>query len=912
MANPWEETYAPATTGDPESFKKEYLPAAQRAGKELNVDPDIILGQWGNETGWGKSIVPGTNNLGNIKLGSKGGEGVEATDNTTKSKDKYRKYKSTDDFADDYVKLIKGNYPKAVGAGNDPAKFTAGLKGYAEDKSYPAKVKAASETSAKAPTAPWQQTYEAAPQAAKPEAKATPESAPTKDPNYVKGAPEKATFGESLRDVGQAGLSLASGLIGGAAGLAAEVGTQVVPGLSEPKPYGPGIDPYKVKEKVQNALTYEPKTAGAKALTAPVSAVGEFVDKPREALVNAVPDEYKSTADIAYNLALPHAQRALGEAVRTPLMGGEASRLKAQENVKAFRRAGVETPTLGQVSEGGYTKNAGAPKKLIEKQQAQLEASAEKLADKTSQVKNPEEAGKIIREAISGTPETKSVVTRKGANPQVFETGKKIGGYIDNARQTEEALYNDMYKKVGRDTKFAYPKLFSALDDMTRQNPNLMATSGGMINRGILDLRERLVDDTSKAPKQLGYEDARWLRSKIGELTDPRQIVPGDTSRVQITPAQADALYAAMSEDMMAGVSKKGPRAEAATLKANQFTRNLHQEISNHLQPVMNSKLLKDAYDNATSGTRDGNERLAATWKTLDPFQKDAVKSVFFRELGRKGDAWDMKQFTDNYSKMHETAKDTMFGAAGKSKYRNDLDNLAKVANKLNVDENTWHKLKSFLLTGGTLGTVAATGAVAGFLPHAAIGTLLAGPGLGFITGNLIRNPKFVDWFTKTASKTKPSSIPFLLSNLQSREKDMSNDDRQEVEDYVNKVHDQMTPDNQVQQGKVKPQAGTDMDPNTWGKRADGSQKGSGFLGVQRRPDGGVSTEISAGVEIDGKEVEIPTMVPTLTKKQLSTLLSLGPKDKIPDDIMNKATAFAKKRIKEGKSPFAQPGEGPQ
>jgi len=806
MANPWEETYAPATTGDPESFKKEYFPAAQRAGKELGVDPDILLGQWGNETGWGKSIVPGTNNLGNIKLGSKGGEGVEATDNVTKSKDKYRKYKSTDDFADDYVKLIKANYPSAVGAGKDPSKFTAGLKGYAEDKAYPSKVKAASETVAKAPTAPWQQTYEPAPET--PKAQPETPKPQTPDKNYAKGSPEKATFGESLRDVGQAALSLGSGLAGGAAGLATEVGTQVIPGLSEPKPYGLGLDPYKVKEKVQNALTYEPKTAGAKALTAPVSAVGEFVDKPRQALVDAVPEEYKSTADIAYNMALPHAQRALGEAVRRPLMGNEAARTAADANVKAFRRAGVEAPTLGQVSEGGYTKNAGAPKGVIEKQKQQLEATAEKLADKTSQVKTPEEAGKIIREAISGTPETKAIASRKGATPQIYETGKKIGGYMDNARQMEDALYNDMYKKVGRDTKFAYPKLFKALDDMTSQNPNLMATSGGMINRGILDLRERLVDDTSKAPKQLGYEDARWLRSKIGELTDPRQIVPGDTSRVQITPAQADALYAAMSEDMMAGVAKKGPRAEAATLKANQFTRNLHQEISNHLQPVMNSKLLKDTYDNATSGTREGNERLGATWKTLDPIQKDAVKSVFFRELGRKGDAWDMKQFTDNYNKMHPTAKDTMFGAAGKSKYRNDLDNLAKVSERLSVDENTWHKLKSFLLTGGTLGTVAGTGVVAGVFPHSAIGAFLAGPAAGFITGNLVRNPKFVDWFTKTANKTKPSSIPFLLSNLQAREKDMSDDDRQEVDDYINKIKDELTPPNQAQEGKVTPQSG--------------------------------------------------------------------------------------------------------
>ena len=790
---PWDQSYTPATTGDPTSFKQEYLPAAQKAGKELGVDPDILLGQWGNETGWGKSIIPGTNNLGNIK----GKDGVEATDNVTKSKDKYRKYKSTDEFADDYVKLIKTNFPGAVGAGKDPQKFTSGLKGYAEDKAYPAKVKAASDVASKVPTMPWQQTYETAPEV-KPTTP-TPEKPtfPVKDKDYAAGTPEKATFGESLRDVGQTALSLGSGLVGGAAGLAAETGAAAFSPISDPRSLGGlGVDPLALKNKVANALTYEPKTAGAKKLTDILSTPGRIISAPGEKLVEMAPKELKPAADIAYQATLGAIPGAVGEAIRRPLTGTPTARAAAQQNLAAFRKAGIE-PTVGQISEGGLTQEAGATKKTIEAQNKQLAAKAEQVATRASQTKTPEEAGKVIREAIGGTAEKKSIASRKGATPQEYETGKKIGGYIDNARQIETSLYDDMYKKVGRDTKFAYPNLFKTLDDMTAQNPALMATSGGFVNRGILDLRSRLVDDAG-ATKQLGYEDARWLRSKIGELTDPRQIVPGDTSKVSITPHQADALYAAMSEDMMAGVAKKGPRAEIATLKANQFTRQLHQEISNHLQPVMNSKLLKDVYDNATSGTKEGNERVATTWKTLDPFQKDAVKSVFFRELGREGDQWNMSKFLNGYNKMSADAKNTMFGGPGKTKFRNDLDALAKVSEKLNVDENTWHKLKSFLLTGGKLGTIAGTGAVAGLVSHSVIPVFLAGPALGYLTGTLVRSPKFVDWFLKSGNKVKPSSIPFLLANLKDREKDMSQEDREATDDYIAKVQSQMTPDSGV------------------------------------------------------------------------------------------------------------------
>jgi hypothetical protein len=744
------------------------------------------------ESGGNPKAVSPTNAQGLMQLepGTAKEMGVKDTFNPEENKAGGQKYlkQLLDKYKDPKTALIAYNW----GPGNVDKHGVE--KAPASSKAYADKILSASDVKATNPFDKFD-TKEAPP--AKPKVEATPAAPPNKDKDYAAGSPEKATFGESLRDVGQAALSLGSGLVGSAAGLAAETGAAAFSPISDPKKLGGlGVDPLKLKNDIASALTYEPKTAGAKALTDIASTPGRILSKPGEALVEAAPKELKPAADIAYQATLGSLPGVMGEAVRRPLTGSQTARTAAQQNLAAFRREGIE-PTVGQVSEGGLTQEAGATKKTIESQNKQLAAKADQVATRASQVKTPEEAGKVIREAIGGTPETKSIASRKGATPQEYETGKKIGGYIDNARQIEGSLYDDMYKKVGRDTKFQYPNLFKTLDDMTSQNPNLMATSGGFVNRGILDLRSRLVDDAGAA-KQLGYEDARWLRSKIGELTDPRQIVPGDTSKVSITPHQADALYAAMSEDMMAGVAKKGPRAEIATLKANQFTRQLHQEISNHLQPVMNSKLLKDVYDNATSGTKEGHERVATTWKTLDPFQKDAVKSVFFRELGREGENWSSSKFFNNYSKMSADAKNTMFGGPGRAKFRNDLDAMSKVAEKLSVDENTWHKLKSFLLTGGKLGTIAGTGAVAGLVSHSVIPVFLAGPALGYLTGTLVRNPKFVDWFVKSGNKVKPSSIPFLLANLKDRQKDMSQEDKEATDDYIAKIQSQMTPDSGV------------------------------------------------------------------------------------------------------------------
>lgn len=92
-----------------------------------------------------------------------------------------------------------------------------------------------------------------------------------------------------------------------------------------------------------------------------------------------------------------------------------------------------------------------------------------------------------------------------------------------------------------------------------------------------------------------------------------------------------------------------------------------------------------------------------------------------------------------------------------------------------------------------------------------------------------------------------------------------------------------------------------------FGQRHDGTNKGMGFMGEVRRKDGkGFSTELSIGVTIDGKHLEIPAMVPTLTQKELDSIVNDGP---LTDAIVEKAVAHARQRLADGKSPFAQPGE---
>lgn len=92
-----------------------------------------------------------------------------------------------------------------------------------------------------------------------------------------------------------------------------------------------------------------------------------------------------------------------------------------------------------------------------------------------------------------------------------------------------------------------------------------------------------------------------------------------------------------------------------------------------------------------------------------------------------------------------------------------------------------------------------------------------------------------------------------------------------------------------------------------YGKREDGTEKGKGYYGEVARPDGNFSTELSAGVELDGVESLIPLMVPGLTKEQMDRLLN---GNGMPtDDIIDNAVSFAMSRKNEGKGYFADKSE---
>ena len=141
--------------GSPEQFVAKIWPHAQRAAKELGVDPRALVAQAALETGWGRRGIRGhdghnANNLFGIKAAGWRGERVststhEYVDGQRRvERADFRAYASPAESFADYVRLLKTSprYQRVLNAGDDVHRFASELQraGYATDPSYARKI----------------------------------------------------------------------------------------------------------------------------------------------------------------------------------------------------------------------------------------------------------------------------------------------------------------------------------------------------------------------------------------------------------------------------------------------------------------------------------------------------------------------------------------------------------------------------------------------------------------------------------------------------------------------------------------------------------------------------------------------------------------------------------------------------
>jgi hypothetical protein len=511
------------------------------------------------------------------------------------------------------------------------------------------------------------------------------------------------------------------------------------------------------------------------AMTAPESLAGTALLGGALGLTNPVVDNSKG------NFATEKAKQAgvgavtsliptaVTNTVKYALRGGKEAAQKMASNKEFWNKMGFnkeETqPSLGQISEGGLTKETGATANRIGKQEEKFQEVQEKTAQKYSPAQTKAEIGTKIRERILGEPEMETIKYR-GKNIQK-PTGRKVGGWLEETENKEGDLYENAYKRVGEKTKVDLSNTLRALDEITTPSPSASASTQMKIPPKIQEFKARLEEDIQNlsagkrgTPNALTFKDVRDLRSFIGKSVKDAKL-NGESPMEEA----ANKIYAAFSEDLRNAVAKKGPMARMAMADALEFSRAKHQKLDSFVELATGKRTPEDIFDFTMAQTKKGATQLKEIMDTMNKAQKDDMAAVSLREMGKVNNKFDPEHFYNEWNGMHSDAKDLLFGKIGTPK-RKAIDYLAKLYEKM---ENTGEAKTGKIIERAHLGKQLIN--IIGYV----------NPGQLF---GLVSNPKVLDWLAKTANKPS-NSLGSAISSLTATSNKMSPEDRAEVQDYI-------------------------------------------------------------------------------------------------------------------------------
>lgn len=128
--------------GNQQSFINMMMPAAQKFGQQIGIDPRIIVAQAAHETGWGAS-APGNNYFGIKSHGEDGGQNLTTHEvlngQRVKINDNFRTFNSPEDSVAGYANFLTSNpryQPMLKAQGLDAQVAELGKSGYATDPNY--------------------------------------------------------------------------------------------------------------------------------------------------------------------------------------------------------------------------------------------------------------------------------------------------------------------------------------------------------------------------------------------------------------------------------------------------------------------------------------------------------------------------------------------------------------------------------------------------------------------------------------------------------------------------------------------------------------------------------------------------------------------------------------------------------
>lgn len=455
-------------------------------------------------------------------------------------------------------------------------------------------------------------------------------------------------------------------------------------------------------------------------------------------------------------------------------MRGTGGKAEAQSAISDMARFGV-TPSIGQATKNfamdaaeslsaKFPGGSGVIRKTAEIQQKKIAASmAEKLTNLAGIAPEELAAGGVIRQGIEDFS--------NNFIDQAKVLYKEVDKYLPPNSMVSTANTHAMLNEVATPIKdaenFSKPLL----------NPKLTQMLGGLN----ADL-DHYGGDT------LPYEAISGMRSKVGRELGSISIGPDAIPR-----AELKRVYAALTSDMRIAAQAQGPNALKAFDRASAFYKAGMDRIDTMLEPIVKSGLDRDVFAAIESSGKQGPERLRAVRDSVSSDQWKILAATVAGRLGRppagqrgEGEAlFSLQKFLSGYQTLRDAGSaDVLFGGPGMGGIKQDLDALARAADRTSVSSKSFFNPPgtATALTGANI-ILMSIGGLIGGAPGLAGTAALATTG-SYGIAKMMVSPTVVHWLAE-GTRVAPNGLGAWIGRASAVAADADPDVREAIQGFL-------------------------------------------------------------------------------------------------------------------------------
>lgn len=447
-------------------------------------------------------------------------------------------------------------------------------------------------------------------------------------------------------------------------------------------------------------------------------------------------------------------QKGLTGLAKGVFRGGERGRQGVERALTDASRFGMH-PSVAQATQKPYLDSIESFVSKIPGGSGRIRSAVKETTEKVS--KRVEEkvqalAGREVDPEIAG----RAVIRGVGEMP----SGGKAGtGFLGRFAETKSALYAKADSLIPDQTLVIPMNTRATLNELGDVVSDLPELNEWLVSRGIKGLQGAF-----PAQGPINYETLRRIRTAVGNKLTNFDLV-SDISR-----ADWERLYGALSEDLKAAAQNAGPEATKAINRADSYYKAGIKRVDEVLEPLVKKRVPELVSAALDRSVQKGGSTIRTVMRSLTPEERSVVSGSVVRQLGTArpgqqdavGEAFSFETFLTNWNKLDPRAKEALFDWPGMKGMKEDVNALARWADRMRESS------QAFANPSGTSGAIAGTamfvgggagltGAVTGNASMLAFPAVLAVSALGAnASARLMTSKPFVRWLAQ-ATKVKPS-----------------------------------------------------------------------------------------------------------------------------------------------------------